>query len=284
MKTNDSLDVMEKLNTATIQHGRFNNRIYLMQFGQEKPDELAQSLIDMARDKKYTKIFAKVPRSKSKPFVDLGYIQESVIPNYFHGTEDALFMAYYLDTQRAHAINQDEISSIISIAQHKAKSVTTSPKKLPSDCVLRKCTLDDLDAMAEVYKQVFATYPFPIHDLDYLAQTMRTHIDYYGIWKDGNLVALASSEISRTYSTVEMTDFATLPEFRGFGFAQQLLRIMESDMREIGIKTAYTIARARSAGMNITFARNGYHFAGTLINNTNISGAIESMNIWYKPL
>jgi hypothetical protein len=28
----------------------------------------------------------------------------------------------------------------------------------------------------------------------------------------------------------------------------------------------------------------GYLFAGTLTNNTNISGKIESMNVWYKSL
>ena len=37
-------------------------------------------------------------------------------------------------------------------------------------------------------------------------------------------------------------------------------------------------------GMNITFAKQKYIFAGTLVNNTDISGGIESMNIWYKPL
>ncbi len=35
-------------------------------------------------------------------------------------------------------------------------------------------------------------------------------------------------------------------------------------------------------GMNITFAKTGYTYAGTLINNTNISGRLESMNVWYK--
>ena len=37
-------------------------------------------------------------------------------------------------------------------------------------------------------------------------------------------------------------------------------------------------------GMNITFAKHGYHYAGTLNNNTNICGRIESMNVWYKSL
>ncbi|MFH1725408.1 MAG: putative beta-lysine N-acetyltransferase, partial [Elusimicrobiota bacterium] len=45
-----------------------------------------------------------------------------------------------------------------------------------------------------------------------------------------------------------------------------------------------TIARAVSFGMNIAFARVGYSFGGTLWNNTNISGNIESMNIWHKRL
>jgi hypothetical protein len=36
--------------------------------------------------------------------------------------------------------------------------------------------------------------------------------------------------------------------------------------------------------MNITFARAGYRYAGTLVNNTQICGQLESMNVWYKPL
>ena len=55
-------------------------------------------------------------------------------------------------------------------------------------------------------------------------------------------------------------------------------------MQRRGILTAYTIARSLSYGMNITFARQGYRFGGTLTNNTEISGAIESMNVWYRSL
>jgi hypothetical protein len=36
--------------------------------------------------------------------------------------------------------------------------------------------------------------------------------------------------------------------------------------------------------MNSTFASAGYLFGGMLPNNTNISGSMESMNIWYKKL
>jgi hypothetical protein len=59
---------------------------------------------------------------------------------------------------------------------------------------------------------------------------------------------------------------------------------MEKHMIDNNIITSYTIARAKSPGMNITFARNGYEYSGTLINNTQISGKIESMNVWLKTL
>lgn len=45
-----------------------------------------------------------------------------------------------------------------------------------------------------------------------------------------------------------------------------------------------TIARAHATGMNIVFARQGYAFAGTLPNNTQIKGDLESTNVWYKHL
>jgi GNAT superfamily N-acetyltransferase len=81
-----------------------------------------------------------------------------------------------------------------------------------------------------------------------------------------------------------MTDFATDPEHRRASLAAHLLAAMEADARQDGVKTAFTIARAVSYGINIMFARAGYAFGGTLVNNTNISGRVQSMNIWYKPL
>jgi putative beta-lysine N-acetyltransferase len=138
--------------------------------------------------------------------------------------------------------------------------------------------------MAPLYGQVFATYPFPIAEPDFLAETMASHVTYFGVWSDGEPVALSSAETDRDARNVEMTDFATLPEQRGNGYARMLLARMQTTMRNEGIRTAYTIARAISPGMNITFARQGYRFGGCLVNNTNICGKIESMNIWYRPL
>jgi putative beta-lysine N-acetyltransferase len=138
--------------------------------------------------------------------------------------------------------------------------------------------------MAHVYRVVFASYPFPIHDPEYLKQTMATTVRYFCAEEQGKIVALSSAEFDFKGQNVEMTDFATLPDTRGRGIALSLLALMEQDPKVRTMRTAYTIARSLSPGMNITFAKAGYAYGGTLTNNTDISGSIESMNIWYKTL
>jgi hypothetical protein len=59
---------------------------------------------------------------------------------------------------------------------------------------------------------------------------------------------------------------------------------MDAEVIRLGMRTAYTIARALFTAMNITFAGMGYAYGGTLNNNTSISGHIQSMNVWYKSL
>jgi putative beta-lysine N-acetyltransferase len=109
---------------------------------------------------------------------------------------------------------------------------------------------------------------------------------FAGIETDGELVALASAECSFQHDKryAEMTDFATLPDARGNGYALQLLSFLEQEIKEKGILTAYTIARAISPGMNVTFGKADYQFGGRLHNNTDIAGNIESMNVWFKSL
>ena len=138
--------------------------------------------------------------------------------------------------------------------------------------------------MSDLYKAVFSSYPFPVFDPDYLIQTMRDNVEYAGVWYKDRLVSIASAEKSPYYSNAEMTDFATLSDYSGNNFSVALLKFLEEKMIDQRYKTLYSIARSLSAAMNITFRKCGYTYSGTLINNTNICGSIESMNIWHKSL
>ncbi len=277
------IDQIEKLNGAMIQHGGENDRIYLMKLGAADPAVLAPALKALALKEKYTKIFAKLPRSGSQPFLMDGYVIEAEIPGFYQGREDALFLAWYGDEARRTEQAAKRVKMAMDLALTK-KSVAAAPTPLQAEMELRRCGPADAPEMADVYRRVFPSYPFPIHQPDYLVETMETHVAYFGILVEGAWVALSSAEMDEAGGNVEMTDFATLPEWRGHAFAAHLLAHMEKAMTVLGFQTAYTIARAVSPGMNITFAKNGYEFGGRLINNTNIAGQIESMNVWYKKI
>lgn len=273
-------DTVEKIGGSIIQHGRTNQRIYLMKSSAEDLPGLIDQLDELAARDNYSKIFAKIPASQRVMFIQKGYHVEASVPCLFNGREQGLFLGKYPIGERGVENKEDLVNDILKKAKTKQGLVSGI---CLAECTCRPLFSEDMEQAAGLYRFIFASYPFPIHDPEYLRSTM-DHIAYYGVWSEGQLVALSSAEIDFENSNAEMTDFATHPDFRGKGLAGFLLARMETDMKDRQIATLYTIARAYSYGMNITFAKNGYCFSGTLTNNTQISGKLESMNVWYKLL
>ncbi len=275
-------DAVVQFGDSLIQHGKANDRAYVMKVAEKDCAQIVDYAVSLALTKGYTKVFAKTPAHARSRFMDQGFVEEARIPGLFQGKEDSFFLSRFFCAERAQEDKPELVSKVLQKAEQKA--ATGEDGGLPPGLVCRTMQKGDVEEMAQLYRQVFATYPFPIHDPGYLARTMDENVIYFGIQEGEKLIALSSAEIDFAGQNAEMTDFATLPEARGLGLATYLLDRMEYGIRQIGIKTAYTIARAYSFGMNITFARQDYAFAGSLVNNTQISGDLESMNVWYKPL
>lgn len=275
------MDQIEKIGHSTIQHGKFNNRIYLMKFDKSDYLDLLPKLNILAVKNGYSKIFAKVPASAQPIALLHGYVQEAYIPQFHKGVEGAFFMAKYLDAARS-VISPEALTSLSNLLSN---SHSTNTDKLPSSFEIRKTKLQDVQLMAKIYEQVFKTYPFPITEVPYLQKNIEEgNVIYFGIWDSGNLIGLSSAELDHTNLNAEMTDFAVLPEYRGQKLASFLLKKMEDEMARMNFRTLYTIARLESPGMTKTFINQSYHYSGLLKNNTNISGQIESMNVFYKNL
>lgn len=277
------MDSIARIGKSTIQHGKYNDRIYLMKLERSDMPSLLDKLESLAKERAYSKIFTKVPESCKELLCEYNYLCEASIPQYYADKESALFMSKYLSNSRS--VNaQDEIhEDVLKTARSKTKEEKRL-SSLSSEYNIRVCNKHDVNQMADIYDKTFETYPFPIQEPNYLIKAMDENVVFFGVFREDKLLALSSAEMDIEYLAVEMTDFATLPEFRGKGFSSQLLIHMNKEMKKRGIKTAYTIARAISFGMNIVFARSGYEYCGRLINNTNISGNIESMNVWYQSL
>lgn len=276
-----SVDKIETIGQSVVQHGKANDRVYLMKLAMEECPAIIEQVENLAIRNDYGKIFAKVPGVAQAAFEKAGYTVEASIPGFYQGADTGLFLARYLKEERRVDPDAEQVAQVLKAAQCKAKA--SAEPALDTQYQSRIAGADDCAEMAEVYAEVFASYPFPIHDPEYLCQTMEENVVYAGIWEDDRLLALASAEMDRSGQNAEMTDFATLPECRGRGMAHQLLQRLEQEMPKQGIETCYTIARATSFGMNITFSQCGYTFGGTLVQNTQISGGLESMNVWFKP-
>ena len=264
---------------SLVQHGKLNDRIYLIKLGSQDCPEILDLMRQMAAEHAYTKIFCKVPSWAAPHFFADGYMTEAMIPGFYRGNETAFFLAKYLDSDRLlHIENQyfDELGELLK--RPPGKSTIDNKVKFNFEQLETK----DVEQITGLYRKVFLSYPFPIHNPAYILKTMKENVRYFGVKKRGKLIAVSSAEIDKEGKNAEMTDFATNPDFRGKKLSHLLLAKMEKEMAAMGMTTLYTIARLKSIPMNKVFLRHQYQYAGTLIRNTNISGSIESMNVYYK--
>ena len=277
-----TMDTIETIDGALIQHGPHNDRIYLMQLRRADPERIAEILEDLARRKGYGKIFAKIPAPAWPIFKSGGYVKEAQVPGFFHGQTDGCFVAKFFSPERRQIPTAEKRLERIGPQGMGSADPIHRPGRFGR--VVKACRPSDAEELSRIYRRVFASYPFPVHRPVYLKRVMKEGGRYFAIHIEGRIAAAAAAEIALREQYAEMTDFATLPKHRGRGLAGSLLRHMETTVHKLGIKTAFTIARAASPGMNAVFRKNGYRYAGLLRNNTQIGGRLESMTVWYKHL
>ncbi|MCY1722732.1 putative beta-lysine N-acetyltransferase [Prolixibacteraceae bacterium Z1-6] len=275
-------DRIEKIGYGTlIQHGELNKRVYVMKLDKRDSSAIIDHINTLARTNNYTKIFCKIPQQVAPQFFANGFFMEAQIPGFYKGVEAAFFVSKFLSSDRLLDIETESLIKLSTLLK-TSKVMESNAVKTDKSFGLVRLATDDVDQIAAIYRKVFASYPFPIHNREYIKETMQNKVQYFGIKINNKLIALASAEVDAENQNAEMTDFATLPAYQGNNLSVSLLNAMEEEMKVQGIKTLYTIARLKSIGMNKTFIRQNYNYSGTLIKNTNISGGIESMNVYYK--
>jgi putative beta-lysine N-acetyltransferase len=265
---------------AKVYFSPLNQRIQVLDYEARDPHRMVESLEAGASDAGFGKVFLKAPMDERRGFEAAGMIEEATISGYFAGQPAAVMSMFVDDRRRQSRYAEDEAEILRTIQERPADD---SVAELPPDYRMSRAHPTDSFELAAVYGRVFASYPFPITEPEYLEETMRANV-VYRIIRDagGEIVAAASAEIDPEHENAEMTDFATLPSQRGLGLAQHILAALEEDMAGCGIPNLYTIARARSAGMNRVFYNRGYEWSGTLVNNCHIAGQFEDMHIWCK--
>ena len=234
-------DKIEKFGNSILQHGKFNDRIYLMKLDPQDVPQIIPEIERLATKNNYAKVFAKIPATFLPVFTSNYYVIEGFIPRFFNNKTDGFFISKFRDETRKKLL-QNELESFGNLLLSTSKS-TRLKYNHSLQFKLEMLNKTDAKKIAEIFREVFKTYPFPVHQPEYIMDTMkRDKTRYFGIKEREKLIGISSAEIDILNKNAEMTDFAVLPEYRGQNLAFRLLMRMEQEMKLINIKTVYTIA------------------------------------------
>ncbi|AGK54559.1 putative beta-lysine N-acetyltransferase [Bacillus sp. 1NLA3E] len=258
----------------------FNKRVRIDDF-RGNVERVIQASELVAKNNQAEKLICKVRYEHFSDFLVHGFCCEAKLDGYFSGS-DAYFFSKYYQTDRLinkFGISEDQMMNNIYLLQRDVKE----NRKINVD-VIRKADKNDVIKLAELYKAVFPVYPTPLHDPDYIVKTFKEGTIYFVIEQDDVIVSAASAEVNNIYKNAELTDCATLANFRKHGFVKLLLQKLEEELIRKGIFCVYSLARAQSFGMNAAFYQLGYQYRGRLPNNCFIYDKLENMNLWIKNL
>ncbi|MFK3959156.1 putative beta-lysine N-acetyltransferase [Guptibacillus hwajinpoensis] len=225
----------------------------------------------------YSKCIVKVKSEDVSSFLSIGYTYEGKIRFYFSGS-DAHLMTKYRTNWRRNSESWVDEEKLLKAVQNKPH---TSLKGNPP---MRIGIESDAEALAKLYQTVFSVYPTPMDDPSYIKKAMKSDTIFYVMEDQGIIKSAASAEVNRTYRNAEMTDCATLPEYRKGGTMRHLILALETELLKQEVYYAYSIARSLSFGMNAVFHQLHYEYGGRLVNNVKIYKDWENMNLWSKTL
>lgn len=239
-----------------------------------------EKIIDFAAVNQAGKIIGNSDISNLKIFTAAGFCIEGKIDGFFKG-KDAYCVSYFIDETRKIAADSVEENMLINrCLKTHGKYIAGGSNTLPYS--IRTATQRDIGEIAALFSTVFSTYPTPVYDEDYLCETMNGKILYKVAELEGKIIGIASADMDIENLNAEMTDCATYSEYRGKGVLSNIIKELELELKNRNFITLYSLSRAINIGINMVLCKHEYKYAGRLINNCNICGAFEDMNIWTK--
>jgi putative beta-lysine N-acetyltransferase len=273
---------VEKDFTAKLDFSAYNKRISVLEYELSTTAAASKffSLLDsLCLNNGFDKVWGKIRQDDVDTFTRYGFLNEALIRDFFAENIDAVICSKFFGDRRFSRTPDENARILQQIADRK--KVNTKQLQSANEYSFRIAGKEDLPALADLYREVFATYPYPIHNTAFLESSLE-HTVYGLVFRNEVLLGAASAEIDFARANAEMTDFATLSSEQGKGLASFILHRLEEELQKKGIKCFYSIARSTSVGMNLTFSRASYQYTGTLVNNCNISGGFEDMNVYCK--
>lgn len=254
-----------------------NNRLKIEDYTCENYDDFVAFLETTAQKHNLYKIIIVAKQKDWEALFVRDFLLEALHPSFFKG-EPGFHLAKFTNIERQESNHR-------LIEKTLLKRVQESPhtsRDLPSEYTIKTADLVSIPELSNLYTKVFSTYPSPMNDHTYLEKIMQKTSIFKIMLYQNKIISAASIDVDQRTSSAELTDCATIKGHCGKGLISHLVKSLEIEAKKLNLITLYSIARARSIGMNSVFSHNMYHYYGCLINNCHICGQLENMNIWSK--
>jgi len=265
---------------ANVVNDYFNQRLRVDDY-RGSVEDLIKELVEISEKHSFTKIIVKSHKKDLPIFLAHQFQLEGIIEKYFSG-DDMYFMTKFLSEKRRKTnswINEDQI---IHDIYNKTRNIKLNePSK---EIMIRRANDEDVEKLSNLYQKVFTIYPTPLNNPQYILKTMESGTIYYIAEHKEEIISAASAEVNDQFHNAEITDCATLPEYRKHKLMKILILDIEKELLENNIYCVYSIARAQSYGMNRVLYQLNYKYSGRMKNNCYIFDDIENMNLWCKDL
>lgn len=258
----------------------YNSRIKLFHYNKMHAEKIVHHLDELADESDIGKVIVYAEPEDLCLFEELGFKQEGEISGFFDG-DPACLLSKFVHPKRSVAKDEEEKNKIIQIAEN-IDSLEGAPT-LESSFQTQRAREEDASQLCDLYKTVFKTYPTPIFEEEYVKKCMNNDVYFTVVKHDDQIVSAASADVLPQFNSAEITDCATYPEYRGKGLLSSIIFDLENQIRgQVG--SLFSLTRAVSTGMNVAISKLGYEYKGRLVQNSQINGRFEDMNIWVKSL
>jgi putative beta-lysine N-acetyltransferase len=239
---------------------------------------LGQVLVAAARERDRGRVVLLAPATLRAELEAAGLRTEALMPGFYNGRGDCVVAGLALDPARARPGDAVAVGQVERLIQQPP-----TPRQRTPVPTLRASS-GDAGAIAALIAETFEHYPTPSGVPGYIAEQINSGVPFRIVRRGGEVVACASADLVRPARTAELTDCATRPDQRGQGLMQFILADLMRDLRRMDYPTAFTLARAGVAGVNLAFQRLGFQYRGRMLQSCRIGGGMEDMNVWSRRL
>lgn len=267
-----------KIDHAQIYVDYTNSRIKIVKFDNISIQNIKR-IIYFASKQRIGKVICNCDIKETKKFIEAEFLLEGKIDGFFKG-EDAFCMSYFTSSSRKLYRNEGKEQLLLMNSLSANNTFIYRNDRLKYR--IRNANENDINGMIDLFSETFFTYPSPICDAEYLKKTMNKSVLYKVAVDNNKIISVASADLDEENLNAEITDCATYSCYRGQGILSNIIYHLEEDLRNMGYITLYSLSRAVNPSINLVLSKQDYKYRGKLINNCNICGGFENMNIWVK--